>query len=276
MARVNVETAAGSVTNAGGTGAAPVEATAPPAVVTLDALPLNRHSPVPLYFQVAQGLERAITSGELPAGARLENEIDLAHRLGVSRPTMRRAIQHLVEGALLERMRGIGTRVLDPAARAPANLTGLWDDLVAADRAPRTDVVAFAVERAGRNVGGALGIDPAVQVYAFTRVRFAGGEPLALLRNHVPVSAVQLSRASLAEHGLYSLLRNAGVGPVTCRRTIGARGAKGGEAKQLGESKGAPVLTVAQTSYDARSVAVEFGDHVFRASRYSMDVTTRA
>jgi DNA-binding GntR family transcriptional regulator len=53
---------------------------------------VDRSSPVPLYFQVAQHLEQLIESGELAAGSRLENEIDLADRLGLSRPTMRKAI----------------------------------------------------------------------------------------------------------------------------------------------------------------------------------------
>ena len=52
---------------------------------------LDRSSPVPLYYQVATRLEQLIDEGELPAGSRLENEIELADRLGVSRPTMRRA-----------------------------------------------------------------------------------------------------------------------------------------------------------------------------------------
>src|SRR5690606_26689231 len=58
-------------------------------------VPLDRTSPVPLYFQVAQHLQQAIESGELPVGTRLDNEIALADQLGLSRPTMRRAIQHL-------------------------------------------------------------------------------------------------------------------------------------------------------------------------------------
>jgi DNA-binding GntR family transcriptional regulator len=260
-----VETGGDSVTN-DGRGA---PATPPP-------IPLDRLSPVPLYFQLAQGMERAIASGALPAGARLENEIDLAVRLGVSRPTMRRAIQHLVDASLLERLRGIGTRVLDPAARPPTHLTGLWDDLAAAGRAPGTQVLDFAVEPAKRATAEALGIERGTPVYAFTRLRSAGAEPLALLHNVVPVGPVQLSRGALAEHGLYPLLRAAGIAPTSARRTIGARAAKGGEARRLGEVKGAALLTVSQTSYDARDTALALGEHVFRPSLYSVDVTTQA
>ena len=64
----------------------------------------------PLYFQVSRQIEAAIDSGVLAPGDRLENEISLADRWGLSRPTMRRAIQELVDKGLLVRRRGIGTQ----------------------------------------------------------------------------------------------------------------------------------------------------------------------
>lgn len=235
---------------------------------------IDRHSPVPLYFQVAQGLEVAIVEGALAPGDRLENEIDLATRLGVSRPTMRRAIQHLVEGGLLERHRGIGTMVLDPAGREVPPLAGLWDELDAAGRAPRTEVLDFAVEAAGPDRAVVFDIEPGARVYVFSRVRFAGAEPVALLRNEVPMDRVKLTRSLLTEQGLYPLLRSAGAAALTSRKSIGARGAKGGEARLLGEEKRAPLLTVVQTSYDATGRAVERGTHAYRPSQYALEVTT--
>ena len=78
----------------------------------VEPLQVDRKSPVPLYFQVAQHMEHLIESGELAPGTRLENEIDLADRLRLSRPTMRRAIQELVAKGLLVRKRGVGTQVV--------------------------------------------------------------------------------------------------------------------------------------------------------------------
>lgn len=237
---------------------------------------IDRHSPVPLYFQVAQGLELAITQGTLTPGERLENEVDLAIRLGVSRPTMRRAIQHLVEGGLLERHRGIGTTVLDPAGREVPPLAGLWDELDEAGRSPRTVVLEFTTEAAGRERAQALGIEASAKVHAFSRVRFAGAEPLALLHNEVPADLLTLTPALLVTSGLYPLLREAGVPVATCHKSIGARGAKGSEARLLGEDKRAPLLTVDQTSFDPSGRAVERGMHAYRATQYSLHVTTGA
>src|SRR6266487_5116041 len=81
------------------------------------SIAVDRASPVPLYYQVAQELERAIESGELVPGSRLENEIVLAQQLGLSRPTVRRAIEYLVERGMLVRRRGVGTQVVLPRVR---------------------------------------------------------------------------------------------------------------------------------------------------------------
>ena len=71
---------------------------------------------------VAQRLEQLIESGEMPPGCRLDNEIALADQLGLSRPTMRHAIQHLVDKGLLVRKRGVGTHVARARVQQTASL----------------------------------------------------------------------------------------------------------------------------------------------------------
>src|SRR5690606_41132648 len=82
----------------------------PPALSTRIPCTTLFRSPIPLYYQVAQSLKRTIASGELAPGERLANEIDLAATLGVSRPTVRRALRYLVEEGLLVRKPGVGTQ----------------------------------------------------------------------------------------------------------------------------------------------------------------------
>ena len=95
----------------------------------LPPIELERSSPVPLYFQVAGQLERAIVDGSLAPGDRIVNEIELAARLGLSRPTMRQAIQVLVDKGMVVRKRGVGTQVVGSKIRRPFELTSLHDDL---------------------------------------------------------------------------------------------------------------------------------------------------
>ena len=79
---------------------------------------VDRTSPIPIYFQVATQLQKLIESDVIPVGTRFENEVDLAERLGVSRPTMRRAMQYLVERGMVVRKRGVGTQVVHPKGAA--------------------------------------------------------------------------------------------------------------------------------------------------------------
>ena len=82
-----------------------------PAYNPLETIVLDRTSPVPLYFQLAQHYENEIHSGNLDSGDRLENEVKIAEELGLSRPTVRAAFRYLVDKDLVRRQRGQGTVV---------------------------------------------------------------------------------------------------------------------------------------------------------------------
>ncbi len=234
---------------------------------------VDRNSPVPLYFQVAQHLEQMIESGDLPMGTRLEGETDLADRLGLSRPTMRRAIEYLVGRGLLVRKRGIGTQVVQAKVTRKVELTSLYDDLAKTSRDPSTRVTSFRTEPAPETVAATLGIAAGTPVYVFERLRYADGEPLALMRNHVPVYLLRLEAADLETQGLYNLFRANGINLRIAKQAIGARAATAAEARALGETKRAPVLTMERSAYDDQGRAVEHGNHLYRASRYSFDLT---
>src|SRR3954447_25943931 len=90
---------------------------------------IDRSSPIPLYHQLAEQLGAAITSGSLQPGDPFENEVALAERLGLSRPTVRQAIQELLAQGLLLRRRARGPRVDSRSTRRGPELTSLWDDL---------------------------------------------------------------------------------------------------------------------------------------------------
>jgi DNA-binding GntR family transcriptional regulator len=237
---------------------------------------VDRNSPVPLYFQVAQHLEHLIESGELATGARLENEIDLADRLGLSRPTMRRAIAYLVDRGLLVRKRGVGTQVVHAKVQRQVELTSLYEDLAKSHRDPRTKVISFTTQPAPDALAVEFGLPEGTEVYVFERVRYAGDEPLALMRNHVPVSLVRLTPDELEARGLYALLRASGINLRIARQSIGARAATTAEGRALGEAKGAPLLTMERAAYDDQGRPVEHGRHIYRASRYSFDLTLTA
>lgn len=233
---------------------------------------LDRSSPVPLYFQMSQQLEAAIDDGRLQPGDRIDTELVLAERYGLSRPTVRQAIQELVSKGLLVRRRGVGTQVVHSQVRRRLGLTSLHDDLSRSSRRPTTDVLVFATVAADAQVAAALQISEGTPVCYLERVRCEGGEPLAHMRNWLPEDVVDFD-ADLESMGLYEHLRSTGTQLRVARQRIGAAAAGAREARLLGVRKGAPLLTMERTAYDESGRAVEYATHSYRADSYSFETT---
>jgi GntR family transcriptional regulator len=235
---------------------------------------IDRKSPVPLYFQVAQQLERAIEDGRMPPGTRLDNEVLLAEQLGMSRPTLRRAMQHLVDKGLVVRRRGVGTRVVQPKVRRSLELTSLYDDLEASARRPTTRVLSNALAPASDEAAEALGIVAGTPVLRLARLRSAQDQPIAYLTNELPADLLPgVTAETLEQHGLYQLLRSAGVQLHAATQSIGARRATAEESRLLGEGKGAALLTMQRVTYDDHGRPVELGRHVYAATRYTFELS---
>ncbi|MGV9813954.1 GntR family transcriptional regulator [Streptomyces cellulosae] len=234
-------------------------------------LSVDRGSPVPLYFQLAQQLESAIEHGTLTPGTLLGNEIELAARLGLSRPTVRQAIQSLVDKGLLVRRRGVGTQVVHSKVKRPLELSSLYDDLESAGQRPTTTVLVNTMVPASAEVAAALGVTEGSEVHRIERLRSAHGEPIAYLCNYIPPGLLDLDSGQLEATGLYRLMRAAGITLHSARQTIGARAATAVEAERLREQPGAPLLTMQRVTFDDTGRAVEYGTHTYRPSRYSFE-----
>lgn len=241
-------------------------------VMPLDVV-LDRNSPVPLYYQLAQQLERAVQDGVLKPGDRLEPEVELAERTGLSRPTVRQAIQELVMKGILVRRRGIGTQVVHAQVRRPVELSSLNDVLTREGREPSTRVLSCELVPAPEDVAAALGVAEGTPVYSIERLRLTRDEPLALMRNWIPADLLDLDAERLERNGLYELLRRAGINLRIASQQIGARAAGRAEAKELEIRLGAPLLTMQRTTYDESGRAVEWASHCYRADSYSFDTT---
>jgi len=236
-------------------------------------LDLDRSSPIPLYFQIAKRLETAIADEELPAGSRLENEISIGQRFGLSRPTVRRAIQELVDKGLLVRRRGIGTQVVHGQVTRGVELTSLHDDLNRTGQRPATKVIHFEKSTADEQTAAALGIPDGSPVVHVVRLRLADGVPIAVLDNTLPGEFGDLGADDFAQYGLYQLMRARGITLRVAKQRIGARTATAEESRLLSLPKGAAVLTMSRTAFDNSGRAVEFGQHCYSPDLYSFEMT---
>jgi DNA-binding GntR family transcriptional regulator len=236
-------------------------------------LALDRRSPIPLYFQLSQQLEEAISTGVLKPGDRIDTEVEIAERFGLSRPTVRQAIQELVSKGMLVRRRGIGTQVVHSQLRRPVELTSLYDDLALAKHRPTTRVLDLRMVRAESPVAEGLNLVEGTDVLYVERLRLAGDSPLAIMRNWLPQDIADLDAAALESTGLYELLRRAGVHMRVANQRIGARAATSAEGRLLGVRAGSPLLTMERTTFDDSGRAFEYASHTYRSDTYSFETT---
>ncbi|WP_427870046.1 GntR family transcriptional regulator [Leucobacter luti] len=234
---------------------------------------LDRTGPVPLYFQISSRLEQAIREGAIPAGARLENEIAIGERLGLSRPTIRRAIQELVDKGLLVRRRGIGTQVVQARVSRPVELTSLHEDLTRGGHQPTTRVLSVETIPADEEAAQQLHVELGTEITRIRRLRSADGTPMAVLENLLPPQFADITAADLERQGLYEILRARGVTIKIANQTIGARRAHDDEPELLDLPKGSPVLTMTRVAFDQGGRVIEAGHHCYRPDLYSFETT---
>lgn len=235
-------------------------------------LRIDRTSPVPLWFQLADQLGTAVRDGVLRPGDSVENEVDLAKRLGLSRPTVRRAMQDLVDRGLLVRRRGVGTTVAPTRIHRRAELSSLHDDLVRTGRTPGTTVLAIEETRDAQ-AAAALELPADTPLLGIVRLRTVDGRPLAVLHNWLPPGLSDLTAEELEEHGLYAALRTRGAVPVVARQSVGARMPTPEERRRLDLHGTKPVLTMTRTAFGAQGEPVEHANHCYDAEAYALEMT---
>ena len=234
---------------------------------------LDRSSAVPLYEQIATPIAKLIYSKELAPGTRIEDEVTMAKRLQVSRPTARQALRRLVDQGLVVRRRGIGTRVAPALIHRPMELTSLFGDIEKGGHRATTTVLDYGELEASREDAEHLGLDAAgTPVTYIRRLRLADGEPIAIMTNLIPHELAP-TREELEAGGLYEALRERNVHLNSARQSIGARNATTEEANLLGLKRGASLLTMQRWTIDQTGRVVEYGKHAYRADRYTFDST---
>ena len=234
---------------------------------------LDRDGITPLYQQVATKIETAIREGTLPSGSRIENEVSLADRLKLSRPTIRRAIQSLVDAGLVVRRRGVGSQVVHGQLTRGLELTSLFDDIRRGGAKAETVVVSLETAPAQNHVAQQLGVTPGTLVTEFVRIRLADGVPIALLHNWIPQSVGTIKSEELKSDGLYETLRRRGLVPQVGKQKMSARKVNALEAQQLDIDTGAAVLTMERTAYDSMGHALEHGEHIYRTDLFALEFT---
>jgi GntR family transcriptional regulator len=233
-----------------------------------------REASQPLYHRVYREIAKEIENGVLLPGDRLPSERWLCDELGVSRATVRRAIEELVTDGLVE-SRGRGSFVTGDALVEPPNtLMSLSELGRSRGLAASARVLAFDVRPATIDEAETFGIAPGAELFELERLRMLDGLPISLDHNRVPIRAVPDARdIDFGSASLYEALDRAGSAPVRADYELEARGAEAHEAELLGLAPGAPVLFATTVAIGEEGRVVDLGRTVYRADRYRFQAT---
>lgn len=172
--------------------------------------PLDRHSPLPLWAQLEAELRRRIDDGEFADG-RFPTDLELTESYEVSRHTVREAIRHLNKTGILKRERGRGTVINRSEFEQPLGTLYSLFQSIEATGTEQTSVVLEMGSVTDSIAASHLGLDEDAPLFLLARVRYAGGEALAVDRAWLPMSfAVPLLEVDWTHTALYDEMTRIG------------------------------------------------------------------
>ena len=228
--------------------------------------PLDAKSNLPLYQQLQRSLRDAIERRILGADDALPAERDLATDFDVSRITVRKAIDGLVNEGLLVRRQGSGTFVVARVEKNFSKLTSFSEDMRARGRNPRSVWLRRSAGTVTPEEALTLRSSPGTPVYRFHRIRFADDAPMAL--EYATVLASCLPSLDAVESSLYEALERTGNRPVRALQRLRAVLFTAEQAEQLGAKEHDAGLLVERHGFHKDGRTVEFSQSYYRGDTY--------
>jgi GntR family transcriptional regulator len=218
-------------------------------------------SRVPRYHRIAETLRERIRVGELPSGARLDNQRQLAKSFGVTLMTLRQALELLEREHLITRRHGLGTFVAAPSIDYDIlQLRRFAGDLSAKGERVATRLLGTRFAAADRRVAEALRLAGRPRVLVLERLRLVDEHPMSLQRSFLPSPlGDEVIRADLALTPLHQVLEfKLGVVITRASETVSAVRLGRREARDLGCRAGEPAFESERVSYDAGGAPIVF------------------
>jgi GntR family transcriptional regulator len=209
---------------------------------------------------------------QLSVGMAIPSERQLSQDLGMSRLTVRAALDDLVREGHLVRRRGAGTFVSEPKIAQELTMSSFTDDIRARGMMPGSRTLDLRVVPAGARLGRVLHVSPSEPVVVATRLRLADHEAMAIETLHVRESLIPgLTKGDLENGSFYELLRGRyGISIVGGQQTIEPTVTNEDESEALGVPLHSPAFLFERLTRSESGEIVEFVSSIYRGDRYRL------
>ncbi len=219
-----------------------------------------------LYRQVQESIREAIADRSLRPEDALPAERELSSAFGVSRITIRKAIEGLVNEGVLDTQHGSGTFVRSKVEKNFAQLTSFTEEMAARGMMPSSRWLNRASGSVRPDEVLTLRVSPGTTVYRFSRIRLADDSPMSI--EYVTILASCLPSLDAVEHSLYAALHETGNRPVRAFQRLSALILNGEQAELLLASPGDAGLLAERVGFNSQGTAVEFSQSIYRGDTY--------
>ena len=227
---------------------------------------LTHDSFKPLYFQLKEILHDKIESGELKEGDMIPSENELQHIYGVSRATVRKAIELLVYEGLMDKKKGRGTFVKRRKIEEQLPvLKSFTEEMAGRDATKKVISVNYTTAPSG--ISTRLKLPPAESVLSLKRLMVVDGIPLGILHSYIPAK-FELNLDEDYTKSLYRILEKKGIRLKEAEQTIEVGMATHAEIRLLGLEAPCTTLVIRRLAYSVNYEAVEYVKGVYRGDRY--------
>ncbi len=231
---------------------------------------LNENSPIPLYYQLQNIVRNKIEKGEYKIGDKIPSERKLSEKVGLSRMTIRKAINNLVKEGILERRRGQGTFVSQNNNDSLPGLLGFKEHVEARDMVPSSKLIEHKVIKIGNEIAEKLNIEFGEEVILTVRLRLADSRPIGFEKSYIPYSICpRLLEVDLAKGSIYNCLKEVGYAPTGANQEIEAILCNNELSVILGIEEGKPILQNTRTTFSGE-IPIEFSYNYYIGDRYSI------
>jgi GntR family transcriptional regulator len=209
---------------------------------------------------------------QLGVGEAIPSERQLSAEFGVSRLTLRAAVDELVREGYLVRRRGAGTFVSEPKIAQELTMTSFTEDMRRRGMTPASRTLELKVVPAGARLGRILRVSPSEPVMVAKRLRLADRETMAMETLHVPERLVPaLSAKELEERSFYELLEDRyGIVIVGGTQTIEPTVTNEEESAALGVPLHSPAFLFERVTHAEDGEIVEYVSSLYRGDRYRL------